>query len=122
MTTNNNTFNVTGMQAGAISMGGNATQRGDNAFSYNPQTLSLMQSHLADAEREVKMSAALDMAAKKDALATIETARAEPTKDNLAKVVAALGNVESLATKALGAGTALYGIGKLIAQTAGIGG
>jgi hypothetical protein len=115
----NTTFNIGNIQAGAVAMEGDATQSGTTYNAYNEQTLEIIRARLTHAEREIKVAAA-DTEAKKEALLLIEAAKKEPTKDNLTKVVASMGKVESLATKALGTVTALADIARLIAQAAGI--
>ena len=72
--TNNNTYNIGNIQAGAVSLKGDATQVGNSSHVYNAQTLELIQSRLTDAEREVKISPA-DVKSKKDALQKIATAK-----------------------------------------------
>lgn len=116
----NKTINVGNIQAGAMSIDGNATQTGNATNTYNAQTLEILQERLADAEREVRNSPA-DIQTRKEALAAIESAKKTPTKDNLANAVTAMGKVASLAQNALGAGTALAGIAKLISQASGLG-
>lgn len=118
---NNKTINLGNVNAGAFSVEGEARNAGDavNTVTYNTQTIELIRSHLDNAEQEVKKSVA-DAANQKEALFAIDVAKKEPTKDNVGKVVATLGRLESEAQKVLGIGTALAGIAKLIAQAAGI--
>jgi hypothetical protein len=118
---NNKSISIGNIQAGAVAIDGDATQTGTVTNTYNAQTLEIIQSRLAEAEREIK-SSPVDVEARKEALLTIEVAKKEPTKDNLVKTVTALGKVESLATKALGAGTAIAGIAHLLAQAVGLAG
>ena len=116
---NNKVINIGGhVQGGAVAFDGDSTNSGTSAV-YNTQTLSVIQGHLANAEREVGNSVA-DEAAKKEALEAIATAEAAPTKDNLTKVVTAMEKVEAVAYRALGAATAIAGIAQLIAQAAGL--
>lgn len=115
----NNTFNVSNMQAGAIALGGNASHSGTNTNNYNAQTLEVIQSHLAQAETEIKISL-IDTPAKREALALIGVAQKEPTKDNLSKAVSAMEAVESIAAKTLGTATAIAGVAHLIARAAGL--
>lgn len=112
-------INIGHIQAGAVAFDGDAKQTGTSNNTYNAQTLEIIQARLADAEREIKGSVA-DVETKKEALQAVEAAKKEPTKDNLGKAVTAMGKVESLAQRALGAGTALAGIIKLVAQAAGL--
>jgi len=116
---NNKVINIGGnVQGGAVAFDGDATNSGTSTV-YNTQTLSVIHSHLVNAEREVNNSVA-DHGAKKEALEAIATAKAAPTKDNLAKVVTAMEKVEALAYRALGAATAVASIAQLIAQAAGL--
>ena len=116
---NNKVINIGGnVQGGAVAFDGDATNAGTSTV-YNTQTLSVIQGHLVNAEREVKNSVA-DDGAKKEALAAIATAKVAPTKDNLSKVVTTMEKVEALAYRALGAATAVAGIVQLIAQAAGL--
>jgi hypothetical protein len=118
---NNKNINIGSIQAGAVAIDGDATQTGTAANTYNAQTLEIIQSRLAEAEREIK-SSPVDVEARKEALLTIEAAKKEPTKHNLANAVTAMEKVESLTTKALGTGTAISGIAHLLAQAVGLGG
>ncbi len=116
---NNKVINIGGnVQGGAVAFDGDATNAGTSTV-YNTQTLSVIQGHLVNAEREVKNSVA-DDGAKKEALAAIATAKVAPTKDNLSKVVTTMEKVEALAYRALGAATAVAGIVQLFAQAAGL--
>ncbi len=117
---NNKTYNFGNIQAGAMAIDGDANQSGTSTNTYNAQTLEVIQNRLVDAEREVKASV-VDVATQKEALQAIEVARKEPNKDNLGMVVTTLDKVESGAKKVLGAGTAIAGIARLIAQAAGHG-
>ena len=122
MTNNTNNFNISGgVQGGAVAFGGKADNAGTSNNVYNVQTLQIIQDRLSDAAREISGST-VDIAARKEALAVIEDAKKEPTKDKLAKAVTSMEHVESLAVKALGTGTALAGIAHLVAQAAGISG
>ncbi len=124
LTVNNNTNNwniIGGVQGGAVALGGNAESKGDSNINYNAQTLSVIQDRLSDAVREVA-NAPVDVKTREEAKLVIEDAKKEPTKENLAKAVTAMERLESLATKALGAGTAVAGIAHLVAQAAGLGG
>jgi hypothetical protein len=114
---NNKSISIGNIQAGAVALDGDATQTGTATNTYNAQTLEIIRSRLAEAEREIKSSPA-DVEARKEALLTIEAAKKEPTKNNLSKAVTAMEKVESLATKALGTGTAIAGIAHLLAQAA----
>ncbi len=93
----------------------------DTTNTFNAETIKVICSHLNEAEREIKKSAA-DVETQKEALVTIDTAKKEPTKDNLGRAVAAIEKVEAAAQKMLGIGTALAGIGRLIARAAGFAG
>ena len=119
MIVNNKVTNIAGnVQGGAVAFDGDATNTGTSTV-YNTQTLSAIQGHLVNAEREVRKSVA-DDGAKKEALDAIATARAAPNKDNLTKVVTATEKVEGLAYRALGAVTSLADITQCIAQAAGL--
>lgn len=116
--TNNNTFNINGgIQGGAVSLGGNATNTGASSMHYNPQTIEAIKSELSKAERELHAQA-IDPQVKAQALEVVEAAKADPSPDNVTKALDALGKVESIASKAAGAGTAVAGIidtiGKLL--------
>ena len=117
----NNNFTIGNIQAGAVAINGGEAKARDTTNTYNTQTIELIRSHLNDAEREITGSAA-DVETKKEALAAIDIAKKEPTKDNLGRAVATIEKVEAAAQKTLGIGTALAGIGKLIARAAGFGG
>jgi len=117
----NNNFNIGNIQAGAVAINGGEAKARDTTNTYNTQTIELIQSHLNDAEREIKGSVA-DVETKKEALAAIDIAKNEPTKDNLGRAVATIEKVEAAAQKTLGIGTALAGIGRLIARASGFGG
>jgi hypothetical protein len=116
---NTKVINIGGnVQGGAVAFDGDATNLGTSTV-YNTQTLSMIQGHLANAEREVWNSVA-DNAAKKEASDAIASAKATPTKDTLAKAVTAMEKVEALACRVLGATTAVAGIAQLIAQAGGL--
>lgn len=106
--TNNFNFNG-GIQAGAVSVGGNAQNIGPTSIHYNPQTIEAIRSELSKAERELH-TLDVNEEEKSRALKTVESAKNDPSKDNVSNAIDALGKVESIATKALGAGTAIGGI------------
>ena len=117
----NNTFNIGNIQAGAVAINGGEAKAGDITNTFNAETIKVICSLLNEAEREIKTNAA-DVETQKEALAAIDTAKKEPTKDNLGRAVAAIEKVEAAAQKMLGIGTALAGIGRLIARAAGFAG
>jgi hypothetical protein len=117
----NNTFNVSGgIQGGAVSLGGDATNSAPTTIHYNPQTIEAIQSELSKAERELHQ-VSIDPDLKQQALDHVQAAKADPSPDKLSKAIAALGQVESVATKLVGAGTAIGTIGTAIAKLAGYG-
>ncbi len=115
----NQTFNIGNIQTNSLAINGNSSQTGSVTNTYNAQTLEAIQSHLTDAEREIRNSAA-DVGTQKEALRAVEAAKKEPTKDNLGAVVTAIGKVEAMAQRALGVSTALVGIAHLISQASGV--
>lgn len=115
----NTTYNIGNLQGGAVSLGGDATNSGTSANTYNAETRQLIQSRLQEAEHAVRASVA-DEGSKKEALRDIEAAQKNPTKDNIVKAVSTMEKVELLAVRTLGAGTALAEIVHLIARAAGL--
>jgi hypothetical protein len=107
------TINISGpINAGAVSLGGNAENSGSTSIHYNPQTVEAIQSHLAKAERELHaLPSGIEPELKKEALDHIQAAKADPQPDRVSKVVKALEKLESVASKAVGAATALAPIG-----------
>jgi len=117
---NKNTFNISGgVQGGAVSFGGNAENKGAVTIHYNPQTIESIQSELSKAERELHETQ-VDSELKKKALEHVEAAKADPTPDKIAKAISVLGQVESAATKIVGAGTAIGTIASAISKLAGL--
>jgi hypothetical protein len=99
-----NTFNNNGnLTAGALSVGGKATNKGDvNVQHYNPQIIETVKAQLTLIEDAIKRSA-LDQPAKDAALGQIAAAKAEPTPG---KIRQAVDFVDGLG-KVAGAGIAL---------------
>lgn len=117
----NNTFNVSGgIQGGAVSLGGDATNLASTSIHYNPQTIEAIQTELSKAERELH-GLSLPDDVKQKALQSIADAKADPSPSKIGKAVAVLNDVESAATKIVGAGTALGVIGTTIAKMIGLG-
>jgi hypothetical protein len=115
----NNTFNISGnVQGGAVSIGGDAHNSGITSIHYNPQTIQALQSELAKAERALHEST-LNNELKSEALKHVTAAKADPEPGKIKKAIDVLGKVESIATKTVGAGTAIGTIGTAIAKLAG---
>jgi hypothetical protein len=69
-----NTFNVSGgIQGGAVSLGGNATNLAPTTIHYNPQTIEAIQSELSRLESEFHQ-AELDASLKQEMLSLIQAA------------------------------------------------
>lgn len=113
-------FEFGNIQAGAVSVTGNATNSGQQAFNLSQQVMQAIESELARAERELQ-AAHLDEKTKADALATIRAARREPSPDRLGKAIEVLGRAEAVTTKAAATGTALSTIAAGLARLCGLG-
>jgi hypothetical protein len=116
----NNTFNVSGgIQGGAVSLGGDAKNAGATSIHYNPQTVEHIQSELSKAEREL-YNAKIDADLRREALQHVQTAKADPAPDKLSKAIDILSKVETITTKAVGAGTAIGSIATALAKLSGL--
>src|SRR5579872_3917061 len=119
VTINNNTFNISGgVQGAAVSLGGNAENSGTTSIHYNPQTIETIQSELSKAERELH-TMAIDPDLKREALEHVKAAKADPSPDKLSTAIAFLGEVEALATKTIGVGTAIGTIMTALSKVVG---
>lgn len=119
-TTVNNTYNIFGgIQGGAVSLGGDATNTGQTGVHYNPQTIEAIQGELSKAELQLYKIEEIDSELKSEALKQIEGAKGDPTPDKLTRVISVLGKIETVATKTAGTGTALKTIGTELAKLAG---
>jgi hypothetical protein len=116
----NNTFNISGsVQGGAVSLGGDAKNSGSTAIHYDPQTISAIQRELSKAESELHaLTLAEDL--KREALQSVQAAKADPDPGKVAKALEVLAKVEAAATKTLSAGTAIAAIAAALAKVAGL--
>lgn len=114
--TTNNNFNFQGgVQGNAVSLGGNATSSGNATIQhYTGEALQAIRTSLAEAERGVHESA-LEEGVKKEVLAQITAAKAEPTPGRLQTVIDTLSRVGAIAE----AGTALAPYAESLAKAAG---
>ena len=118
--TNHNTFNFSGgIQGGAVSLGGSAQNFGQTAIHYDVRTIEAIQSELSKAERELHAST-IDADLKNEALEHVLAAKADPSPDKISKAITMLGKVESLATKAIGVGTAVGSIASSLGKISGL--
>lgn len=116
----NNTFNIKGgVQGGAVSFGGNAENSAPTTVNYTLQTIDIVKSELSKAERELYASS-IDEGLKKEALEHVQAAKGDPSPDKITKAITALGKVEALAGKALGAGTAIANVVTTIGKVTGL--
>ncbi|WP_164889414.1 hypothetical protein, partial [Mesorhizobium sp. M7A.F.Ca.CA.002.03.2.1] len=107
----NNTTNISGgINAGAVSMGGDATNTGEINVNYQPQTIELIQAELSKAIKAIHDSGVAPEL-KEHALEHVKAAQIEPTPDKLKKAVDVLGKVEDGAKKISGISTAAVAIG-----------
>lgn len=104
-TTNN--FHFTGgIQGGAVSLGGNAENKGNVSLQIQSQSMEAIQSELAKVERELH-SSSIDDNLKKEALDHVADAKIDPSPDKISRAVSTLSKVEELAKKVPGTGTAI---------------
>jgi hypothetical protein len=114
--TTNNTFNVSGgIQGGAVSLGGDATNLSPSSIHYNPQTIEALRSELSTAERELHQLL-LPPDVKEKALTLITDAKADPSPSKIAKAIGVLKEADSVASKVVSTGTSLVTIGTAIAK------
>jgi len=121
MTIMNTTING-GIQAGAVSVNGDATNMGTTNIHYQPQTIEAIQTELTKAIREIHTSTA-DPDLKEQALEHVRAAQADPTPDKLTKAIGFLGKIEAVTAMAAGVGTSITTLGTLaesIAKLAGL--
>ena len=114
----NNTFNIKGgIQGGAVSLGGDATNIGSTTSNqYNQQTVEAIQSELSKLERELH-EAKIDAAVKQSVLDAVKSAKADTSPDKVWKVVSAIRHTREIVL----AGTAVWEIGHASAKLAGLG-
>lgn len=116
----NNTFNISGgIQGGSISLGGDAENSGSISIHYNSQTIEGLQSQLSMAERELH-SIECDPNLKKEAIERVQSAKADPTPDNLTRALTFLKKVEAIATTTANTKTAIGTIASAIGSLAGL--
>jgi hypothetical protein len=120
MTVMNTTING-GIQAGAVSINGNATNTGATNVHYQPQTIEAIQTELMKAIREIHTSAA-DADLKEQALEHVRAAQATPTQDKLTKAISFLDKVEAVTSKVQGVGTSITTLGTIAASIAKLAG
>jgi hypothetical protein len=120
MTVMNTTING-GIQAGAVSINGNATNTGATNVHYQPQTIEAIQTELMKAIREIHPSAA-DADLKEQALEHVRAAQATPTQDKLTKAISFLDKVEAVTSKVQGVGTSITTLGTIAASIAKLAG
>ena len=116
----NNTFNVSGgIQGGAVSLGGDATNLSPTSIHYNPQTIEALKTELSKAERQLHELPIPDEA-KGKALQAITDAKADPSPAKITKAIEVLSEAESALTKVIGVGSGLTTIGLAIAKLIGL--
>jgi hypothetical protein len=113
----NNTYNISGgIQGGAVSLGGDATNVAPTTIHYNPQTIESIQLELSRLERELHQSD-INVSLKQEILQLVHAAKADPTPDMISKLTKAVRH----AGEAVLAGTAIWEIAHVIAKLAGFG-
>lgn len=113
----NNTYNISGgVQGGAVSFGGNASNSGDTTNTYSPDIIESIQAELVRLEREVH-GASIDATIKEQLLNDVSAAKAEPTPTLLGNVVQRIRHTGELVL----AGTAIWEIGHVLAKLGGFG-
>ena len=112
MTIMNTTTINGGIQAGAVSLTGDATNMGTTNIHYQPQTVEAIQTELTKAIREIHTSTA-DPDLKEQALEHVRAAQADPTPDKLTKAIGFLGKIETVTAKVAGVGTSITTLGTL---------
>jgi hypothetical protein len=114
----NVTINITGgINAGAVAIGGDASNSGTVNVHYQPQTIEAIQKELSRAIGDIHNSQ-IDAGLKEEALEHVKAAQADPTPDKLKKAVDLLGKVESGLKKLDGASQKVIAIGTTIANLA----
>ncbi len=117
----NNTYNIGGgIQGGAVSLGGDASNQGSVKIHYAPQIVEELQRELSKAERELH-GIDMDRSIKKDALDAVQAAKAEPSPGAIDKALKALEKVEKATSKTVGIGTGIGTIVSTIGKLAGLG-
>jgi len=112
-----NTFNVSGgIQGGAVSLGGDATNLGQTNVHYNPQTIEALHSELSKIEKELQ-EAQFDEALKNEILVSVVAAKAEPTPDKVWKVITGIRQAGEIVL----AGTSIWELAHVVAKLAGFG-
>lgn len=121
MSVTNNTYNISGgIQGGAISVGGTASNDGAVSVHYAPRTVEEIQRELSKAERELhQIGVGEDI--KKEALEAVEAAKAETSPAKVDRAIKALERVETVAGKAAAIGTSIGTIASAIGKLAGLG-
>jgi hypothetical protein len=113
----NKTYNISGgIQGGAVSVGGDATNVGPTTFHYNSQTVESIKLELSKLELELHQ-ANVDSALKREMLELVQAAKADPTPDKISKVTTAIRQAGEVVL----ASTAIWEIGHVIAKLAGFG-
>jgi hypothetical protein len=112
--TNNVTFNGP-VQAGAVAVGGSATNSGGN--HYQQAQIELLRQHLSQIEREIHQLAGPEEL-KQECLKQVAEAKSNPSPSTISTVI---GVAEKIG-KVAGAGSALLTLGTALAKAAGIGG
>ena len=120
MTIMNTTING-GIQAGAVSLTGDATNMGTTNVHYQPQTVEAIRTELTKAIREIHTSTA-DPDLKEQALEHVRAAQADPTLDKLTKAIGFLGKIETVTAKVAGVGTSITTLSALAASIAKLAG
>lgn len=116
-TVTNNTFNISGgIQGGAVSVGGDATNSGQTLNQYSADTLTKIHTQLSRLEREVHESNLEDQI-KGPILDQLKLAKESPTPGALSKLVSTIRHGGELVL----AGTTIWEIGQAIANLAGFG-
>jgi hypothetical protein len=110
-----------GIQAGAVSLTGDATNMGTTNIHYQPQTVEAIQTELTKAIHEIHTSTA-DPDLKEQALEHVRAAQADPTPDKLTKAIGFLGKIETVTAKVAGVGTSITTLGTLGASIAKLAG
>ena len=111
MTIMNTTING-GIQAGAVSVNGDATNMGTTNVHYQPQIIEAIQTELTKAIREIHTSTA-DPDLKEQALEHVRAAQADPTPDKLTKAIGFLGKIGAVTAKVAGVETSITTLGTL---------
>jgi hypothetical protein len=111
--TNNTTYNISGgVQGGAVSIGGDATNLGNARF--DNETTIRIQTELSKLERDLH-EFSLDDQIKTKLMDVVQIAKAEPTLANVKSVTTRIREAGEVVL----AGTTIWEIGSLIAKLAG---